>query len=343
VALLAGLGVVAEGAADRQRAALPSRLATETLLLDAAWVGDRLVAVGEWGHVLLSDDGGEDWRQARLVPTQATLTAVAFANAREGWAVGHDAVVLHTADAGETWEIQYAAPEEEAALLGVWFGDAERGLAVGAFGMMLETRDGGETWARRRMSHGEHPDDRHLNDVFPGPNGSLFVPAEGGTVLRSRDAGASWERLHLPYEGSFWGGIALEEDAVVVFGMRGNLFRSDDLGETWHALPTGTDQSLQGATRLRDGALVVVGLGGVVLVGTKGGTSFTTATRPDRRGIAAVAEGTGKGLLLFGERGVQRVETDEVRLPSARSGACRRCRSGGSEPGILAPSRRHPS
>lgn len=193
--LLALIGATGAGV---RREALPSALAARSLLLDVELVGERLVAVGEWGHVVLSDDGGVTWRQARSVPTQATLTAVFFVTPEEGWAVGHDAVILHTRNAGETWAFEHSAPDEEVPLLGVWFENRRHGFAVGAFGMMFETRDGGATWERRSLGSDDR-EDEHLNDVFPGPDGSLLVAAEFGRVFRSKDGGASWERLQLPY------------------------------------------------------------------------------------------------------------------------------------------------
>jgi photosystem II stability/assembly factor-like uncharacterized protein len=304
LAALALAALMATGAAAEEEQAFPSRLATETLLLDVARAGGRLVAVGEWGHVVLSDDSGETWRQAESVPTRVTLTDVTFVDPRHGWTVGHDQVVLHTRDGGEHWERQFAAPEEESPLLGVWFENTRHGIAVGAFASLLETADGGQTWKRRRIS--DDPDeDYHLNAIFGGPGGSIFVPAEFGSIFRSTDAGASWERIHPPYEGSFWGGLFLDDGAVLVFGMRGHVFRSDDRGETWQAVASNTDQSLQNAEQLADGAVAVVGLGGVVLTSRDGGRSFSAAVQPDRRGIASVAEGPDGTLLLFGERGVK--------------------------------------
>jgi photosystem II stability/assembly factor-like uncharacterized protein len=302
LALLTAHAALPASAAGEQ--AIPSQLAEETLLLDVARADGRLVAVGEWGHVLLSDDDGKSWRQAGSVPTRVTLTDVTFADGQRGWAVGHDAVVLHTRDGGESWELQYQAPEEEVPLLSVWFENAERGLAAGGFAMLLETTDGGETWQRRPLGANSE-DDYHLNAIFPGPGESLFIAAEAGSIYRSLDGGASWERLHPPYRGSFWGGLSLDGEAFMVFGMRGHLFRSDDLGESWRELATGTDQSLQSATIRADGRIVVVGLGGVVLTSSDGGRSFSAAIEPDRRGIAAAAEGADGRLLLFGETGVK--------------------------------------
>jgi len=294
-------GALAQG---EIRHAVPSRLATGWLLLDVARAGGRLVAVGEWGHVVLSDDAGESWRQATSVPTQVTLTEVCFANARRGWAVGHDAVVLHTGDGGETWKLQFEAAAEESSLLTVWFENAEHGLAAGSFGLLIETRDGGETWQRRELGAAAE-DEPHLNHLFAGPGDSVFIAAEFGSVFRSRDSGSSWERLRPPYEGSFWGGLTLDGGAILIFGMRGHAFRSEDGGDSWQAVDTDTDQSLQSAAELADGTVVLVGLGGVVAQSRDGGRTFSSAVESDRRGIAAVVEGAGGGLLLFGEKGVK--------------------------------------
>ena len=302
---LAALGVSPPALLEAGRGhALPSRLATQSLLLDVARAGGRLVAVGEWGHVVLSDDAGETWRQAASVPTQRTLTEVFFASARRGWAVGHDAVVLHTSDGGENWELQFEAAAEEANLLSVWFADTQHGLAAGAFGLLIETRDGGRTWQRRELEvAGE--DEPHLNHVFAGPGDSIFIAAEFGSVFRSQGAGGSWERLDPPYQGSFWGGLTLDDGTILIFGMRGHAFRSEDGGDSWQVVDTDTDQSLQAAAELADGTVVLVGLGGVVAESRDGGLTFSAAVESDRRGIAAVAEGAGGSLLLFGETGVR--------------------------------------
>ena len=78
-----------------ERSALPSAKAERAVLLGLARAGQRLVAVGERGIVLLSDDNGQRWRQAQ-VPVSVSLTAVQFVDDRRGWAVGHLGVVLHS-------------------------------------------------------------------------------------------------------------------------------------------------------------------------------------------------------------------------------------------------------
>ena len=68
---------------------------THAMLLDVAHAGKRIVAVGEHGIVLLSDDGGRSYRQAKQVPASSTLTAICFTDALHGWAVGQWGALVH--------------------------------------------------------------------------------------------------------------------------------------------------------------------------------------------------------------------------------------------------------
>ena len=79
--------------------------ASRSMLLDIAVAGERLVAVGERGHILTSQDQGQNWTQAE-VPTSVMLTRVFFVDDKLGWAVGHDGNVLHSQDGGLIWALQ---------------------------------------------------------------------------------------------------------------------------------------------------------------------------------------------------------------------------------------------
>ena len=67
--------------------------------------GGVYVAVGGWGRILLTHDAGKTWMQSK-VPVSSDLVAVDFPSPKNGWAVGHDGVVLHSSDSGKHWERQ---------------------------------------------------------------------------------------------------------------------------------------------------------------------------------------------------------------------------------------------
>jgi photosystem II stability/assembly factor-like uncharacterized protein len=316
---LAAAPASAEGAApgDRlERAALTAPLAARSLLLDVARAGTRLVAVGERGHVLLSDDGGTSWRQARSVPMRTLLTAVWFVDAERGWAVGHDELILATTDGGETWSRSHHAPQREQPLLDVWFADASTGVAVGAYGAYFATTDGGRSWQRRTFEAAPPPGapppseddefapDYHLNAVA-GDGARWWIAAEAGELYRSDDAGASWRALPSPYSGSLFGLLPLGGDSLLVFGLRGHLFRSDDGGQSWRELESGVTAMLTDAIRLDDGSITVVGLAGTVLRSRDGGASWVNSQQDDRKGLSGIASASPDALLVVGEGGVR--------------------------------------
>jgi photosystem II stability/assembly factor-like uncharacterized protein len=154
------------------------------------------------------------------------------------------------------------------------------------------------------MADDDGLDQPHLNAIAGTAGGRLYVAAEAGHLYRSDDGGATWLELPSPYEGSFFGVLPLDGDAVLAFGLRGHLFRSDDAGATWQKLESGTEALLSGGVRLEDGSIAIAGLAGTVIVSRDGGRTFVAHREPDRKGFAAVAPGRG-GVVLAGEAGVR--------------------------------------
>lgn len=276
------------------------------LLIDGARVGARAIAVGARGYIVLTDDEGAHWRRARA-PASTLLTAVDFVDARRGWAVGHDEVILATADAGETWTQQFAAPKDQRPFLGVLMLGEASGIAVGAYGAYFETGDGGTTWKPRKVLE----EDRHLNAIVRVAKERLLIVGEAGTILASDDAGKTWIAVASPYKGSLFGALVARDGAVVIFGLRGHIYRSVDAGRTWKPVDNASAATLMGGTRLPDGTLVIVGAAGTALVSRDDGQSFvplaTGTTRAFSKALAAAPE----HVMLLGEAGAR-----EIALPS---------------------------
>jgi photosystem II stability/assembly factor-like uncharacterized protein len=289
--------------------AMASAIATQAAMLGSTWAGTRAVAVGDRGVVLLSDDGGARWRQARSVPVSFTLTSVSFADAQHGWAVGHGGTVIVTRDGGETWRVQRVVTTEDRPLFSVHFFDAHSGVAVGLWSLVLVTSDGGETWQERPLQPmpGARKADLNLLGLFAGTDGVLFAAAERGQVLRSDDRGATWTYLSTGYSGSLWCGAVLADGALLVGGQRGTLLRSEDHGQTWKPLRLDTKSSVTGIAAAARG-VTLVGLDGL-LARSGDGRDFTIEARPDGVAItstlATPRDGGGQAL-LFTRRGVVR-------------------------------------
>jgi photosystem II stability/assembly factor-like uncharacterized protein len=313
--------------------------ASQSLLLDLANAADRAIAVGERGHILVSESR-TDWRQVEGVPTRATLTGVAAVGNR-AWAVGHDGVILHSPDGGLTWVRQRVAPFDPdsddlhngSPLLDVFFLDENNGFALGAYALLLRTGDGGTTWSEVPLSAStgdesaaedevaeeddeswvmseddvaiEEESDPHLNAMARTGDGSLFIVAERGAAFRSTDGGNTWERLSLPYDGSMFGVIGFEGRHLLAFGLRGTVLETTDLGQTWNQLESGTDLSLMGGAGWGDGGAALVGANGVVLTRAGAGGNLLRHTHPDAAVLSSALALTPNGtLVLAGENGV---------------------------------------
>jgi photosystem II stability/assembly factor-like uncharacterized protein len=279
---------------------LPKITMERLLLIDATHRGSRVVAVGDRGYIVLSDDNGKSWRRAKSPPAPL-LTAVEFVDAKKGWAVGHDSVILATTDGGETWTQQYSAPADQQPLLDVLFVDESVGYAIGAYGAFLETADGGKTWNPRKVI----ADDKHLNAFVRLPQGRLIILGEAGTMLVSKDSGKTWSPVTSPYKGSLFGGLVADDGAVVAYGLRGRLFRSTDGGATWSAIDNPSTATLMGGTRLPDGALVIAGNGGTVLVSRDNGQSFVPLATGSTKAFSKAILGPPNAVILIGETGAR--------------------------------------
>ncbi|MDI2595442.1 YCF48-related protein [Pseudomonas sp. 681] len=308
-AVLSAPVLAADAPATEGVYAVASAMAVKSLMLDVVHAGPRLVAVGDRGHILYSDDQGTTWTQAK-VPTRQLLTAVYFADDKHGWAVGHDAQILASEDGGATWTKQFEDLKRESPLLDVWFKDVNSGFAVGAYGSLMATTDGGKHWddVSARL---DNADQFHLNAIGAVKDAGLFIVGEQGSMFRSADWGQTWEKLQGPYEGSLFGVIGTgQPNTLLAYGLRANLYRSTDFGSTWQqvalkAARGALEFGLSGATLLDDGTIVIVGNGGSVIRSNDHGETFSIFNRPDRISVSGVTAAGNGNLILAGQGGVR--------------------------------------
>lgn len=317
--------------------------ANASVLLAVTTAGKRLVAVGERGIVLLSDDLGKSWRQAR-VPVSVALTKVQFPEPNQGWAIGHGGVVLHSMDGGANWikqldgfqavKIELASAKEEAARTGeagmhrvrdaermvaegadkpfldVYFSDADHGFVVGAYGLAFATLDGGKTW-RSLKGRINNPKGRHLYSIEAAGK-SLYIAGEQGVFYRSNDDGQNFQEMPTPYTGTYFGVLSGRNGELVLFGLRGNAFRSTDDGANWQKIDTGLPVTLTAGERLASGAMVLVDETGRVLRSTDNGANFQPIPVMHRAAFTGVVQVADGSLVLSGIHGTTRIAADIV-------------------------------
>lgn len=317
-----------------QRPALKSRLASRSVLVGVARAGDRLVAVGERGHVVISNDHARSWQQVE-VPVSVTLTAVHFVDERAGWAVGHSGVILHSNDGGSTWRKQLDGVQAnqliaEAArasgnpsllerakrfemdgpdkpFLAVHFIDTQRGLAVGAFGMAFATEDGGQQW-RPILDLVPNDDERHIYAIHQVAD-ALYLAGEQGLLLRRLAQQGNFEKLETPFRSTVFKLLNAADGTLLAAGLGGKVYRSTDQGRQWDAVTPAGKTALTAGIVTKDG-VVLVNETGQLLLSADGGRNFKTVSPTGQpfpaAGLAAAANGQ---LVVVGPFGVQALPT----------------------------------
>ena len=289
--------------------AAKSALASRALLNGLARAGERIVSVGQRGHIVYSDDGGQRWTQAE-VPVSSDLVAVNFPSATHGWAVGHDGVVLHSKDAGRSWMVQldgrrFEPKNAENPFLDVWFRDAANGYVVGAFGMALRTTDGGAHWTPMDGDI-DNPKGLHLYAVR-GIGADVYLAGEQGLVLKLAAGDTKFRALELPYKGTLFG-LTGAGQTVIAHGLRGTVLRSADGGRQWQPVATGLQVGLTASVRDNAGQYFIVSQAGHVLASRDDGASFKALPLAGIPPAAAVAMAASGALVVAGARGVQSLQ-----------------------------------
>lgn len=303
------------------RPAVQSPHAAHAVLLGAAQAGSRLVAVGERGIVVLSDDNGAHWRQVPT-PVSVTLTGVRFAGAQHGYAVGHGGTVLATVDGGESWtrrldgrrigELALAAAQAsgddkrikeaqrlaadgpDKPLLDVLVQDARHAIVIGAYGLAFATADGGQTWSSWTERF-DNPKGLHLYAIRQH-GARILVAGEQGLVRLSDDGGARFAAVSTPYRGSFFIAELPAASELVVAGLRGNIWRSSDAGASWTQVAVPMPASITASAVRADGSLLFANQAGIVLAGRDTLAPLNAQPLPPLNGVL---ETRGGGLLAL--------------------------------------------
>lgn len=294
-----------------------SPLAQHSLMLDVASTGSRLVSVGQFGHILYSDDEGAHWIQAEA-PVSSTLTAVHFADEQTGWAVGHEGVVLTTENGGKSWMQQLNGLEINQLML-------DRAKTLYEY----PTQNSGE------MPPGIHPEltaddletlvfdaedfnaegaSRPLMDVWFKNRREGIVVGAYGLILHTSDGGQSWtpgfdtvyniDSFH--YYDIIPAPSQQQPDAIFLVGEAGLLQRSLDNGQTWKALDAPYDGTFFGGLyNTGSHTLLVYGLRGNLYHSSDLGDSWQPINSKTTASIFDGSVLANGSMLLVGSAGLQ--------------------------------------
>lgn len=338
IALLVSFPASAADAPDTlKQEAAKSDLASISMLSAVGYAGDRLVAVGVKGHVVLSDDAGKNWRQAEHVPISVTLTGVCFNNAKDGWAIGHRGAILRTGDSGETWKLQYdgfraaesiysalkEAESEDAFYGEMMVGDGadkpfleirclgeERAAVVGAYGFAFTTTDGGDTW-EPSVDVFEGTGQMHVYGMVSVNDGLAMAGERGALFVTNLDM-TGFRQLPSPYDGTYFGITRTRGGQLVAYGLRGHAYWSDDGGDSWREAGLVTNQSLTAGTELKNANILLVENSGRGWVSRDGGRSFDPVIGDRSFAVTDLLQLNNGDVLATGARGFMRFSATQL-------------------------------
>ena len=292
--------------------ALKTDLALQRLLLDVAHNGERLLVVGEYGHILFSDDDGQNWIHAD-VPISLAITSVAFAGGDQAWATAHDGYLLQSTDNGATWQVKLSG--SDVARLSV--GAIEQRVAALQAAVDTATPDTREEleWVlddamfaleEATAAIDEGMTSPLLNVWFANDNDGYALGAYG-VFLRTRDGGDTWvvdgNRLDNPDNYHLYDIARSSAGTLLLVGEAGTLLRSLDGGEEWLRVEAPYEGSYFGAVAAGDGSLLIFGLRGNVFRSTDEGASWTAIDTGDQRTLMTGSAGDGDSIFLAGAAG----------------------------------------
>jgi photosystem II stability/assembly factor-like uncharacterized protein len=315
----------------RPAAAAPGARITDNLYGARFVSADDGWAVGGFGTVYRTRDGGVSWRQ-QATHTIEHLYGVDFADAQHGWVVGRSGTILHTDNGGDTWEAQKAGSEQH--LFSVKAIDPQHAWAIGDFGTILATHDGGQQWENHTMTRDIILNGQAWLDTTHG-----WIVGEGGTIVATSDGGATWTDQTSDVTKTLFGVCFVDAQNGWAAGLDGLILHTQDGGQTWQAQhgekEVGALEQVGFAEALGNPSLYDVAVSGKygyavgdvggVFVSEDGGATWQRKELPSAFGlrwIRAASLANGAHGVLVGANGLTiRVAGGQVQLPAAEPGA----------------------
>jgi len=279
---------------------VPTSEDLEQIKFDANGIG-HFVGGDTWvlGITGISRDGGNSWTVDSVCNKR--LFDLQFDDHGTGYASGIDGILM-IFGADEKWKYNRIGTYEPSR--GVFFGPKGEGITVtgSAFG-------NGEIQRFNQNLIREQVDtfDYQLEDVVYSDSTTIHI-AGYGVIMRSIDAGRTWERNE-PSQGDFFQEIQfLNETLGYTIGYGGSILKTTDAGVNWEFLRRGknwlvTDAPFRALHFLDENEGYVVGEKGTLFYTDNGGTDWQSINNLPDENFLDITIYEGKGYLV-GENGV---------------------------------------
>ncbi|BCG04902.1 hypothetical protein PPGU19_094700 (plasmid) [Paraburkholderia sp. PGU19] len=265
-------------------------------------------AVGHGGVVIHTDDGGANWVKQTDGKRLSGLAVDYYTR------MAADKPSIEVKRAFDDAKAS-ASDGSSQALLDVFFENEKSGFIVGTFNRVFHTEDGGKSWIPW-MERTNNPDDFHFYSVHGdgsrilltgehgmvwelnrdkqsferkptpykgtlfgslGSGGDIVVYGMRGSLFRSSDGCATWEKVDVPSRAGITGGVVLADGSFLLVDQGGIALLSRDGGKSFQSVKLRRSMPYFGVSRVGNGKVALVGVDGVVVEDVPG--SSGTAAR----------------------------------------------------------------
>lgn len=244
------------------------------------------VAVGSFGSILRTEDGGNIWEQVPPVTTDPMEAVTAPTKPGFGsklWMAGGKfgsfGRIYFSEDSAKTWKPQPVFSQFK--FFGITFCDSLNGFVVGLGGVIFCTKDGGTTWTQKTS-----PSNNWLLDVAMPSDSCIFIAGGFGTMLKSRDGGNTWTTQTTNTQEWLTSVAFMDDSFGIATGNHGVILRTQDSGNTWEDISPEnitfdfTDVSLfnnqrfANKTDAKEVGVTAVGHNGTIMYSEDGGDTW---------------------------------------------------------------------
>ncbi len=282
-----------------------STKAPKALMLSVLTSGSRLIAAGEHGVIVYSDDQGQHWTQAQS-PVSVMLVALTRAAPGHVWAVGHDGAVLASDDNGLHWERRFDGNQANSLMQQ----QASQQLELARQGHAPDVVTDAENALADVEAALKFGPSRPLLSVWFKNENEGWVVGSYGQIFHTTDAGHKWESISnrlqnkdgLHYNQIVGNG----EGELLIAGEAGKIYQSKDWGKSWQTKDTGYQGQLYGVLTIPDASgetLLAYGFAGHAFRSGERNTTWHELTSTTRKNLIGGYTLPGGGVRLIAQDG----------------------------------------
>lgn len=156
---------------------------------------DKWIAVGDYGTIMHSTDGGNNWN-VDSTNFINDLYKIVFPSSSIGFISASDGLILKSVDSGNTWTTSLDTNIITNDFISISFTNTQIGYALGQNSSLLKTIDGGNSWSNINKPSGAYYGMQFINKDTGYICGYNFgIPGYKGTIFRTYDGGNNWDTL----------------------------------------------------------------------------------------------------------------------------------------------------